>query len=170
MKVLIYGFNAYKEWKENISEEIIKRIKTKKNIKKVILKTNFNSEQILDLVKKFNPDLIVGLGQHPRARKVRIERKAVNLKRKSKKEKPTKIIKDGPKHYFVNLKLKKDKDSIISYSAGQYVCNFSMYIILNYIQNKRTRFCYLHFPKDLNLKKGVKYVEKIIISNQPNTF
>ena len=151
MKVLIYGFGPYRQWKDNVTEKIIKRVKQRKNLKKVIYEISLNQNNFLDKIEKFKPDLIIGMGQNHRLKKINIERKAINLKRKNKKDKPVKILKNGPNHYFVNLKLKNDKYSRISYNAGRYICNFSMYTILNYAKNFtrcktspfRVKFCML---------------------------
>jgi len=154
MKILVYGFKG----KENISEKIIKKIKDR-NLKKVIFDTKFNKKDIINKIKKFNPDVIIGLGQHPKSKKIRIERRAINLKQKNKKETPKKISKKGPKYLPINLKLKKDKNSVISYDAGKYVCNYSMYIISSSFKDKK--FAFIHMPEDISLNLAVKYVESI---------
>ena len=135
MKLLIYGFK-YKSQKENITEEIIRKIRIKKNLVKVIFPVKFEKKIFLEKIKKHKPTIILGLGQHKRSKKIRIERKAINFKRHSKKEEPGVISKNKPKYQFVNLRLKKDKNSWISYNAGKYVCNFSMYILSDFSGNK----------------------------------
>jgi len=158
MKILVYGFKLYKNWKENITEKIIRRIKNRKNIKKIIFPPKFEKKLYLENIAKHKPDLILGLGQHPRSRKIRIERKAVNLKRHNKKEKPKIISRNKPRYQFVNLRLKKDKNSRISYDAGKYVCNFSMYVISDFCKNKNIKFAFIHIPKDYDMKKAVSFV------------
>ncbi|RLF33066.1 MAG: hypothetical protein DRN08_05900, partial [Thermoplasmata archaeon] len=128
MKILVYGFKPYKNYKENITEKIIRKIKNRKNLVKIIFPVKFEKRIFLEKIRTIKPNIILGLGQHPRSKKIRIERKAINLKRKNKKEKPEFISKNKPFHLFVNVKLKKDKISWISYDAGKYVCNFSMYV------------------------------------------
>jgi len=160
MKVFIYGFKPYKNYQENISENIIKKIRNRNNLKKNIFDVNFNKVNFIDEIKKFNPNIIIGLGQHPRSKKIRIERKALNLKKNSEKDSLKLISKKGPRHLFVNLKLKKDKYSWISYNAGKYVCNYSMYIISNFSKDKK--FAFIHIPKDYDVNAGVKYIENIL--------
>ena len=159
MKILLYGFKPYKKWKENISEKIVRNIKDRKNLKKFIFDVDFN-KKFIKKIKRFNPDIIIGLGQHPRSKKIRIERKAINLRRKNKKEIPKPISKKGSKYLFVNLKLKKSKDSWLSYNAGKHVCNYSMYVILEFFKDKK--FAFIHFPKRYNVNKGVRYIEDIL--------
>lgn len=162
MKILLYGFKPYKNWKDNISERIIKKIRNRKNLKKVIFNVEFNKNQFINVVRRFNPNVIIGLGQHPRSKKIRIERRAVNLKKKSKNEVPKRISKKDIRYLFTNFKLKKDKKSRISYDAGTYVCNYSIYIISDFSKNKDIRFAFIHIPKDYNLNAAVRCIRKIL--------
>jgi pyrrolidone-carboxylate peptidase len=157
MKILIYGFTPYKQHKHNTTEQIIKRIKTQRRLTKIIFPVEFNTNNILSTIKKHNPDAILGLGQHPRARKIRIERKAVNQKADSKKQNPRPVIKNRAKYSFTSAKLKKTANSRISYNAGKYVCNFSMYIISQSFPKKR--FAFIHIPKHHNLDKATRFIE-----------
>lgn len=77
MKVLIYGFEPYGKFSENISQDIVKKLPN--SFRKCIFPVKFDSQQFLVVLERENPDIIIGLGQHPRARKVRIERVAKNL-------------------------------------------------------------------------------------------
>jgi len=157
-KILIYGFKPFQGLKENITEKIIENIKNRKNLRKVVFPVKFEKKMFLNEIKEFEPDIILGLGLHPRGKKIRIERKAVNLKQFSKKDIPKPIYKNKPKYLFATLKLKRDKESWISYDAGKYVCNFSMYTLLEFTKNKNIKFAFLHIPKDYNLNKAVKFV------------
>jgi len=51
MKILIYGFKPYHTFKKNISEEIIKKIKNRKNLKKITFDSKFNKKQFIDKIK-----------------------------------------------------------------------------------------------------------------------
>lgn len=154
MKLLIYGFKPYLDHKENISGKIAKKLKG------IVFPAKFNKSFFLKAVRKHNPDVIVGLGQNSHSRKINIERKAVNLMgRKKGKKKP--ILKEKPKQLLVNLKLKTDKNSRISYNAGQYVCNYSMYLIMTYF--KDIKFAFIHIPEGYDLGKAVKFVKKKIV-------
>jgi pyrrolidone-carboxylate peptidase len=156
MKILIYGFGPYKKYKENISEKVVRKIKSKRNLVKVVFSSKFDRKMFLDKIRKVKPDIVIGLGQHTRGGKIRIERKAVNLRRDSKKEKI--IFKNKPKHRFLNLKLKKDKNSWLSYNAGKYICNYSMYVICGL----DVKFAFVHIPKDYGLGRAVRFIDGII--------
>ena len=125
MKILLTGFKPYDEFKVNITEKIVRRVNKKGGLKKIIFPVVFKKGLIINKIKKLKPDIVLSLGQHPRAKLLNIERKAKNQKKK-RKERIKKINQKGPKQYFVNLKLKKIKGTRLSYNAGSYVCNFLM--------------------------------------------
>lgn len=162
MKILVYGFKPFQGLEENITEKVVENIKNRKNLRKIVFPVKFEKKMFLDEIERFKPDIILGLGLHSRGKKNRIERRAVNLKQLSKKDLPKPIYKNKPKYLFATLKLKKNKESWISYNAGKYVCNFFMYTILDFTKNKNTKFAFIHIPKDYNLNKAVKFVESKI--------
>ncbi|OGD62483.1 hypothetical protein A2160_00170 [Candidatus Beckwithbacteria bacterium RBG_13_42_9] len=160
-KILIYGFDPYQGFKENISAEIVRKIPGRNNLTKVIFPVKFNAHIFRQKIKEIDPNIIIGLGQRPRSRKIRIERKAQNLFG-VKAEKPKIILKNHPKYLILNLKLNADKNSYISYKTGRYVCNFSMYVISHFCQNKNIKFSFLHIPQKYHLAKAVKFIEEKI--------
>ena len=162
MKILIYGFKPYKNYSENITEKIIQKIKNRKGLTKIIFPVKFQKQIFLDKISGIKPDVILGLGQYPRGKKIRIERKAVNLKRNNKKEETKIISKNNPSQFFINTKLIKNNDSRISYDAGKYVCNFSMYVITASLRNKNVKYAFIHIPKDFHVENAVKFVESKI--------
>lgn len=162
MKILLYGSGPYRQYKDNISEKIVKLIKQRKGLVKKIFPVKFDKQQFINQIKKTKPDVIIGLGQCSKCRKIKIERRAQNFKRNNKDEKQKVILKGGPKYLYTSLKLKKDNNSRISYDAGDYVCNFSMYIILNYVKDKNIRFGYIHIPRNYDLNKAAIFVENKI--------
>lgn len=161
VKILLYGFKRYGKNKINISEEIIKKIPSRKNLKKLIFPVVFERNIFLKAVEDFKPDLILGLGQYPRGKKIRIERKAINLK--GTKIKGYQLIaKNGPKFRSVNWRFKKDRNSRLSYNAGKFVCNFSMYVLLGWLRKNQTKFAFLHVPKDFKVDLAVRFLSKEI--------
>jgi len=162
MKVLLYGFKPYMKWNENITMKIMDRIGDRKDLKKRVFDVEFAKEQFIDEIKEFEPEIVIGMGQHPRARKIRIERKTVNLKRNSKEDRPELISEHGPPYFHTSLKLKKVPGSTITYDAGKYVCNYSMYVISEYLTGKKTEFAFLHVPMNLNVRNGVDLIEKLL--------
>lgn len=163
-KVLIYGFKPFKNYKKNVSQEIIRKFDRKGYIR-IVFSVVHEKDQILRKIEKHQPDIVIGLGQG-KERLLSIERKAKNIFKTEKSKRRRKISPQGPKQYLVNLKLKKIPETRISYDAGDYVCNFSMYIIMDFIKKKKLKikFAFIHIPKDYNPQKAFSAIQKIIAS------
>ncbi|MBI1957038.1 MAG: hypothetical protein HYS44_01075 [Candidatus Niyogibacteria bacterium] len=159
MKVLISGFSPYGAFSDNITQKIIQRLKVRKNTEKIIFPVEFNESIFRDAIQKYKPNFFLALGQHPRARKIRIERKAVNLRRFHKDQKPVAIDTKGPRYRFLNWKLTSDRETRISYNAGMYVCNFCIYVVSGLQQTENFKFALLHIPRSGDIQKMVKFVE-----------
>ncbi|MBW2976796.1 hypothetical protein KY347_05105 [Candidatus Woesearchaeota archaeon] len=163
-KILIFGFKPYGKNKSNISEIIVKKLRNRKINRKVIFPIAFNRILIIEKIKEAKPDIILGLSQHPRARKIRIERRAKNIIRLKKDKKPRLISRNSKKRLFTNLKIGKTRETTIAYNAGTYACNFAMFNVMDYIlKNKKDiKFAFLHIPKNYEIKQGIKIINKII--------
>ncbi len=161
MKILIYGFEPYKDFKKNISQEVINKVPAERNLVKVVFPVKFDEQIFLKKMQNRKPDVIIGLGQHPRARKIRIERKAVNLKG-SRKDGYRPISKNDSRYRFVNLRLKEDDHSYISYNAGRFVCNFSMYILSKWNEENNVKFAFIHIPKDFDTDLATHFIKSKI--------
>lgn len=163
MKILIYGFGPFKKYKKNISEEVVKKISGKR-ITNVILPVIPNQKTILSKIKKWKLEVILGIGQTGRGKLIRIERKAKNIYKSEKSKKERKISQKGKSQYLVNLKLKKIPGTRISYDAGKYLCNFSIYVIMNLIKKRglKTKFAFLHIPRDYGIRRATRVVKKLL--------
>lgn len=171
MRVLIYGFGPYKQFEDNITRRIVRNLPSSHNLKKIVFPVRFDKKQFTDAVKKHRPDFVLGLGQCSRGRLLRIERKAMNKRREQKKEKARSILRGGPRWLPTTLRLEKlalGKQTKISHNAGDYVCNFSMYVMLDYLQRHRseTGFGFIHVPYRYNLKSAVRIVLMVLESRQ----
>jgi pyroglutamyl-peptidase len=160
-KLLIYGFEPYKNITTNISVEIIKRLYAKN---KLVLPVKFDNSLILNKIRKIKPDIIVGLGSSRKARFLRIERTAKNIIKLKNSKKEGFIKKNGPEKYFVNLKLKKINGTRISYYAGTYVCNYIMYSIMDFIKINKLdiKFAYIHIPRSMEVNKALFLVKRLL--------
>ncbi|GEM_PF-5042702 len=154
--------NPLKKYKKNIFQEVIKRIDKRKFIK-VILPIISKKKYILNKIKKYRPDIVIGFGQTG-GKLIKIERKAKNIFEVEKAKVKKVINPKGPKQYLVNLKLKKIPRIKISYDAGKYLCNFTTYTIMDFIKKEslKTKFAFLHIPKNYKLKRTVKIIEKLL--------
>jgi pyroglutamyl-peptidase len=167
MRVMIYGFGPYGQFKDNITQQIVRELPASRNLKKIVFPVRFDKKQFTDAVKKHRPDLVLGLGQCSRGRLLRIERRAVNLRRNNKSRKGRAIVRGRPKMLASSLRLAAlnfGKRTKVSRNAGDYVCNFSMYVILNYLRRHRpdARFGFIHVPHDYDRKRAVKSVTKVL--------
>ena len=120
MQTFIYGFKPYRQFNENITEKIVSEFPNSPNIAKKVFDVEFNYEMFLSALEINRPDLIIGLGQHPTARKLRIERKARNLY-KTENQKSCRIRDVGPDYLFCNLGLPLIQGTTKTYDAG-YLC------------------------------------------------
>ena len=165
MRVLVYGFGPYKQFKKNVTQRIVRELPRSADLKKIIFLVRFNKNQFSAAVRKYDPDVILGLGQCSTGAKLRIERRALNLRRNSKEEKAKAIVRGGPKSLRTTLKLKVlGRQAKASQSAGDYVCNYSMYVMLDHLKRrtKNTRYGFIHIPHDYDRKRALRFVTKII--------
>lgn len=163
MRLLIYGFGPYKEFRENITQKILRRLPARKGAKQVIFPVRFQKRQFIETLKKYKPEVILGLGQTSRSKRLKIERRAVNRRRENKGEQARPIISRGRKSLATNLKFDDGRQARISSDAGDYVCNYSMYVILDHVKRHRlpTRFGFIHIPYDYNLSRVRRFIRRV---------
>ena len=178
MKVLITGFDKFGGESINPSSlcvnslpDVIDNIE----IKKVTLPTVFkDSSRVLEEnIKSFSPNIVICVGQAGGRNKITPERIAINIDDARIPDNignspiDEAIRKDGENAYFSSLPIKAIVDklnknnipSVISNTAGTFVCNHIMYEALYLTSNK--------YP---NIKAGfihIPYIEEQI-KNKPN--
>ena len=164
MRLLIYGFGPYKQFKENITEKILRRLPARNGVKKVVFPVRFQKRQFIEALKKYKPEVILGVGQSSRSKRLKIERRAVNRRRESKNEQPKPILSVGSKWLATNLGVNGGRQARISSDAGDYVCNYSMYVILYYLKRHRlpTHFGFIHVPYDYNLSRARRFLLRVV--------
>ena len=162
MRILVYGFGPYRKWKTNITESIAQRLPDLPGLKKIVFKVDFDAAQFQDTIRTFKPELVIGMGQCARGRKIRIERKAINQMAKKRSEKPVAIKKNGIKSIPTSYKIQPGPWSRKSYYAGKYVCNYSMYIMLDELSSSGSKFAFIHVPAKFDLGRATAFVKKII--------
>jgi pyroglutamyl-peptidase len=162
MRLLIYGFGPYREFRDNITEKILDKFSERKGLKKIVFPVRFHKGQFVNAVQKHKPDIILGLGQCSRGQRLRIESRAKNSKRRDPKEKSSPIIAGGPQSFRTNLKLALNGES--SDNAGEYVCNYSMYVMLHFIKRHRLpiRYGFVHIPYRYDYKRAVRLLDKAV--------
>ena len=162
MKILVYGFGPYKEWRDNVTVRVLSLLKERDNLHSKVFDVEFDEDMFLAEVNSLEPDIVIGMGQHPRARKIRIERTAVNRKRNSREEEPEPIHPGGPEKVYVNLKLHPSSDTRVTYDAGDYVCNFSMYVMGRYCAENDIKYAFLHVPMKIDPEIAAGIVDDML--------
>jgi pyroglutamyl-peptidase len=164
MRILVYGFAPYRQFRSNITMEIVRRLPRRAGLNKIVFSVRFNRRQFIDALRRFQPDIVIGLGQCSRGRKLRIETRAINLRRNRKQERLKKIALAGAPKLKTNLRLAMFPDARRSRSAGDYVCNYSMYVILDFLRCNRasTRYGFIHIPHDYDPQRASRLLDRVI--------
>jgi pyroglutamyl-peptidase len=164
MRLLIYGFGPYRHFQDNVTEKIVRRLRRRDGRKKIVFPVRFHRGQFLNAIKKHRPDFILGLGQCAHGERLRIEVQAVNRRRNSPGDKARPILAGGPPSLKTSIRLSLGRQGKSSNKAGEYVCNYSMYIILDFIKRHRLpiRFGFIHIPHRYDYRKAMRLVEKAI--------
>jgi len=167
MRILLYGFKPYAHYTENISEQVLSHIAETDTIVKKVFNVRFDEDMFKRTLLRVKPDRVLGLGQHPRARKLRLERKAINLMKQTD-NKLIPIAASGPASLALTLRLPQTALTTVTYDAGAYVCNYSMYLVARYCQQTGAHSGFIHVPRAMDLKLVTAYVRtalKVLVNN-----
>ena len=167
MKVLITGFDPFGGETINPAWEAVKAIKNEiagAQIFKMQIPTVVNKsiEKIHEKMAEIHPDIVISVGQAGGRFGVTPERVAINITdaripdNEGNQPIDIPIFEDGDAAYFSNLPVKatvqaiKDAGypSVLSNTAGTYICNHVMYGILYYIKKEfpGARGGFIHVP------------------------
>jgi pyroglutamyl-peptidase len=167
-KLLLTGFEPFGGFKNNPSDIIAQELNGQIiNSIQVIgstitLRYKEIQTQIIDLIKKHQPDVVINMGQATRP-SISIEKIAINLADAGRiayncgsKPDEEKLIREAPDAYFSSLPVKKlvthlEKNKIpcyVSHSAGTFGCNQIMYYTLHYLAKTSTsqQGGFIHLP------------------------
>ena len=163
MRVLVYGFGPYKQFRDNITQEIIKNLPQTDGLKKVVFPVRFDQKQFVRALRRHRPDLVLGLGQSSR-RNIQVEARALNRRRTQKADRSQPISARGAKWLTTTLPIKPGRQARRSRNAGDYVCNYSMYIMLAYIARAKMDipFGFIHIPHDYEWRKAGRFVQRVL--------
>jgi len=154
---LVYGFEPFGGYAENVTESVIRSLAHRRDIATEVFAVRFDRRMFADALDRWSPQTIIGLGQHGRARKLRLERRAVNLWAERGRS-PVSIAEGAPRYRYASFGLPKTSETVVTYDAGTYVCNFSMYLMAEHCETSGARFAFIHVPRNYNPEKAVKYV------------
>lgn len=167
MKILVTGFDPFWNYKKNPSMEAVKKLPStilNAEIIKLEIPTVFKKsiDEIEKAIIKYDPDVILSIGQAGGNVDITVERVGINLDdfeiNDNEKNKiiDESIFKDGEKAYFSKLPIKAIVKNIneakipasISDRSGTFICNHVLYGVCYLIdkkyKNKRSGF--IHIP------------------------
>jgi pyrrolidone-carboxylate peptidase len=162
--ILIYGFGPYRNFQDNVTEKIVRRLPRRRWLHRMTFPVRFANRPFIDALRKVRPDIVLGLGQCSRGKHLRTETTAANKRRNHRAEKPRPIVPNGARRLSTNLKLDLGRQARASHNAGDYVCNYSMYVILDYLRKRRrpTRFAFVHIPCRYDPRLAARLLMKAI--------
>jgi len=163
-RILLYGFGRpYRQFRHNITATIIKTLPPQRGLKKWVFPVRFHRRQFVEAIERFQPDIVIGLGQSSRQR-IEVESQAANCRRARAGGPVKDISSSGAARLQTTLELKLGREGKTSMNAGDYVCNFSMYVMLDHIRREGLdiAFGFIHIPHEYDEKKALRLVQKII--------
>lgn len=160
--LFVYGFGLYGSFKSNITEAIVRAIPGKSGLAKTVFKVKFDAEMFQKTLNRIRPRYIIGMGQHHRAKKIRIERRARNQMAGNRRLKL--IEKHRPAVQFATLRMPHSPMTTTTYDAGTYVCNFSMWQMSRWCRANNSSWTFLHVPPNTNIRNAVRYLLKTFSS------
>lgn len=164
MKVLISGFLPFGTHTENSSQIIAEKFKSLQlngfEFQVVILPVTFCSafERLKDEIHSFKPDVVICMGLASNRKTICLEKVAVNFMH-SKGADNEGVVKNhevilpkAPAAYFSTLPLEAMLEIEASFpvklslSAGSFVCNETMFRLLDYLKDGQVQSGFIHLP------------------------
>jgi pyroglutamyl-peptidase len=163
MRVLLYGFGPYKQFRDNITAQVLNTLPETDGLKKIVFPVCFDRKQFVRALQRHRPDAVLGLGQSSR-KEIEVEGRAVNRRRARKADRPKPISATGSRWLPTTLQIKPGRQARLSREAGDYVCNFSMYVMLSQIARAKMNipFGFIHIPYDYELRKAERFVQRVL--------
>ncbi|MBO2942833.1 pyroglutamyl-peptidase I [Paenibacillus sp. F411] len=172
MKILVSGFEPFGGSRVNPTEQLIFDLQSLSfsgvEIRTVLLPVVFDkcARLLMEEIRSFQPDAVLACGVAGGRADITPERIAINMKDIAEDapypdnagvrphEQP--IEEDGPDGLFTTLPVSRMVKTMreagipasISYSAGTYICNNTMYVLLNEIKKTAKAMLggFIHFP------------------------
>lgn len=164
-KLLITGFDPFGGETVNPSWEAVRRLPDRIGdieITKMQIPTVFGKafKCVLDAAQGMQPDFIISVGQAGGRKGVTPEVVGINLREASIPDNEGNliqnepIIKDAPAAYFSTVPIREmvrnmkeaGLSASLSYSAGAFVCNDTLYSLLHHFEGTATRCGFIHVP------------------------
>ena len=187
MKILVTGFDPFGGESINPAIEVVKELDEEilgaTIIKLEIPTVCYKSLQVIEeAIKRYDPDVILSIGQAGGRSDITVERIGININDFSIRDNEgqqiidEKIYEDGPDAYFVNIPIKAVVEKIrlskipasVSNTAGTFVCNHVIYGVRHLIETKyngkKSGFIHIpYLPEQVIEKKGVSSMSLDVI-------
>jgi pyroglutamyl-peptidase len=164
--VVLFGFEPFLEFKENPAQLVVKSLDGKsigeKRVKGVILPVVYGEleERIVSELRVQRPKLALGIGVAPGRNRVTPEKIAINLKHSEEPDNSGKVLEGAPidlhepDGIFTNLPVEnlvkklnaEGIPSSLSFSAGAYLCNFCMFVLIREARRSGFGGGFIHIP------------------------
>ena len=161
--MLFRSFGPYRHFRDNITARVIKSLPKQSGLRTEVFPVQFRRRQFIDALSRHQPDVILGLGQSSR-KQIDIETRARNRRREGKSAQPRPIFSGRPKSLPTTLTIRAGRWVGRSINAGDYVCNYSMYVLLDEIARRHmtTLFGFVHIPHDHDPQKARRIVQGVL--------
>ncbi len=178
-KLLITGFDPFGGESINPAWEAVKRLPDVVGdyaLTKLEIPTVFGtaSQRVLQAAQTFQPDVILCIGQAGGRKAITPEMVGINLRHariadnagNQPQDEP--VVPDGPAAYFATVPVRKMTEAIeaagttaaVSYSAGTFVCNDTLYTLLHHYAGTAVQAGFVHVPfLPEQAKEGVPFME-----------
>jgi len=162
-RILVYGFGPYRTFSDNITARILARLPRQPGLTKRVFPVRFHRQQFVDALLRSKPDIVLGLGQSSR-RLIEIESRGINHRRADGSAKRRAIFATEPKQLATTFTVKAGRWARISRNACDYVCNYSIYVLLREIKRRKlaVRLAFVHVPHDYDATKAGRFVREIL--------
>ena len=162
-RILVYGFGPYGPFSDNITARILKTLPRQSGLTKRVFPVRFHRQQFINALMRAKPDIVLGLGQSSR-RRIEIESRGVNHRRANRSAKRRAIFAAEAKQLATTFKIKAGRWARTSRNAGDYVCNYSIYVLLREIKQRKltVRLAFVHIPHDYDRRKARKFIRQVL--------
>lgn len=164
-KLLITGFDPFGGETINPAWEAVKRLPDmigEYELSKLEIPTVYGaaSREVLDAAQEYQPDVILCIGQAGGRKAITPEMVGINLRHariadnagNQPQDEP--VASDGPTAYFATVPVRRMAEAIeaaglpaaVSYTAGTFVCNDTLYAILHHYHDTAVRAGFVHVP------------------------
>lgn len=160
--LLLYAFQPFGKYATNITEEILYLLPSYPSLTTVVLPVDFEPERWQHLVTRLQPSHVLGLGQCARGQQIRVERRAFNQMKDRSCGLEQPIETDGPATLSTTWHLPFLSGFTLSYDAGRYVCNYSMWQMTRLSEQWQMPYAFLHIPRTLPLQTACGAIQHLL--------